>query len=554
MKKDYLVFTISIGDYYKKLSTYTLSYLENYAKKIGADFLNISDHNKEYITQKWNKFYIHDLLNEYKRIIYLDIDMIIREDCPNLFDIVPENKLGMFNEGRYSSRFEYLEQASEYYKEPLKKWNGKFYNSGVMVISRIHKQLFKMPKGIDFVETDQPYINLRIVNDKIEMHDLDFKLNRMDILDKFIGISRLDSYIVHYAGAPKDIIFDVMSKDIEQWKQDYPDYNYKRNILISVSAGMGDQLCSEPAIRYTQKYVYPDANFYVVTHFKRLFEHLDLPIMEYDEWQGSPDAILTLHTCPDDDQSEHKLSHVLFHPTDFASMSLIKRTIPLMDKTIKLKVDIEDVYNMYNRINPILDGRKMVLVHAGKWWPSKTFPKDWWQDVVNELSEKYCVGLIGKTIDDKQGYVNIDCPKNGIDFRDLTTLGELIALISMTGVLLTNDSFPIHAAGAFDNWIVAIPTCKHPDHIFPYRNGTQNYKTKSLYKKLLLDDLEIRHTEFRTNTIDTIPDGHTLYEYLPETDDVVLAIDDIYKIENPIVEIEAEEVKVEKVKKSKKDE
>ena len=94
--------------------------------------------------QKWNKFYIHELLNEYKRIIYLDIDILIREDCPNLFDIVPVDKLGMFNEGRYTTRYEYLEQASEYYKEPLKPWNGKFYNSGVMVISRLHKKIFML--------------------------------------------------------------------------------------------------------------------------------------------------------------------------------------------------------------------------------------------------------------------------------------------------------------------------------------------------------------------------------------------------------------------------
>lgn len=528
-KKDTLVFTISIGEYYKEISNYTLPFLKKYADKIGSDFLNITEHNPDFITQKWNKFLIYSLLNEYKRIIYLDIDLIIREDCPSLFDVVPESKLGMFNEGRYAPRSEYIQQASEYYKEPLKKWDGRFFNSGVMVISRRHKQLFRMPRGIDYVETDQPYINLRIINDKIDMFELDWKFNRMDILDKFCGISRLDSYIVHYAGAPRDMIFDVLKKDIEQWKKDYPLYEYKRNILISISAGMGDQLCSEPAIRYTQK-IYPDANFYLVTHFKRLFEHLELPTYDYEEWKGMSDAVLTLYTCPDDENSEHKLSHVLFHPTDFASMSMIKRAIPHNDKTIKLKVDVEDVHNMFELIkDKIGDNRKMIVIHPGKWWDSKTFPKTWWQDIVNKLSEKFFVCLIGKTIDDKQGYVDIDCPKNGYDFRDKTSLGEMIAIISMGHILLTNDSSPIHIAGAFDNWIVVIPTCKHPDHILPYRNGTQNYKTKVLYKKLLLDDLEIRHTEFYTDTIDKIPTGHDILDYLPQTDDVLKTIADIYE-------------------------
>lgn len=527
-KSKNLVLTISIGDYYQEVSKLTLPSLQAYAEKIGADFLNITEFNKYYITQKWNKFHIHELLNKYNRIIYFDIDILIREDCPNLFDIVPSNKLGMFNEGRYAPRFEFLEQASEYYGEPIKKWSGKFYNSGVMVISRIHKNIFRLPKGQDFVETDQPYINLRIANDKVEMHDLDYKYNRMDLVDKFCGISRLDSYVVHYAGAPKDIQMSVMAKDIEQWKKDKEEgYKYKRNILISVTAGMGDQLCSEPAIRYTQK-LYPDANIYVVSHFPRLFEHLSCPVMNYDDWKGINDAIITMHTCPDDEQSEHKMSHVLFHPTDFASMSMIKRTIPHADKTIQLKLDAEDVSYVIDLFKDKNPDKPTVLVHAGKWWPSKTLPLEWWQEIINKLSEKLTVVLIGKTIDDKQGYLPVEAPKDGYDLRDITTLGQMMALISLSRCLVTNDSSPVHIAGAFDNWIVTFPTCKHEDHILPYRNGTQSYKTKALRKGLLLDDLEVRHTEFKHDTIDLIPKGKTLYDYIPEVDTVVKEVFDIY--------------------------
>ena len=530
-KKDNLVLTISIGDYYQELAKHTLPSIKRYAKSIGADFLNIEDENSEYITQKWNKFAIHDLLNEYKRILYLDIDIIIRDDCPNLFDIVPEHQLGMFNEGKYAHRKEFIIQASDYYKEPLKHWNGKFYNSGVMVISRRHKSIFKLPMGFDYVETDQPYINLRIQNDKVDMFDLDPKFNRMSILDEFIGINRLGGYIIHYAGAPPEQIFNVMLRDIEEWKLDSPNYDYKRNILISVSAGMGDQLCSEPAIQYTQK-VYPDANFYLVTHHPRLFEHLEaeMRVMDYDEWNGINDAIMTLYTCPDDDKSEHKMSHVMFHPCDFASMSMIKRTIPNHEKKIKLKVKADEVASVMDMLRE-KPNKKIVVVHAGKWWPSKTFPKDWWQKVVDGLSEKLCVVLIGKRIDEKQGYVEIDCPEDGYDFRDLTTLGELISLISLSKVTLTNDSSPLHIAGAFDNWIVTIPTCKHPDHILPFRNGTQYYKTKTLYKKLLLDDLEIRHTEYDVNTIDEIPKGKSILDYIPEPEEVIKEVLDIYENE-----------------------
>lgn len=527
MKSKNLVLTISVGDYYNKISQYTLPSIEEYADKINADFINLTDTNSDFITQKWNKFEIYKLLNTYNRIIYFDIDILIRKDTPNLFELVPETKLGMFNEGRYSLRGEFVKQASEYYNEPIKEWNGKFYNSGVMVISRRHKQIFALPKGVDFVPTDQPYINLRIINDKVDMFDLDYRFNRMDILDKFIGITRHDSYIIHYAGAPQDMIFDVIGNDIKKWEEDYPRFEYKRNILIRVSAGMGDQLCSEPVIRHVKE-MYSDSNIYVVTHFPRLFDHLDLPVYTYDEWKGINDSIIIMDTCPDEKSADHSLSHVLFHPVDFASISMIRKTIPNHEKQIKLRLDISDTRNIIDIVNSKNIQKELVLVHAGKWWPSKTFPKDWWQTVVNGLSERLTVGLIGKTIDENQGYVPIECPENGIDFRDITTLGELFSLISLSKVTLTNDSSPLHIAGAFDNWIVTIPTCKHPDHILPYRNGTQYYKTKVLYNKLLLDDLQTKHTEFYTDTIDTIPEGMTLYDYLPDPQQVINEIFEIY--------------------------
>jgi ADP-heptose:LPS heptosyltransferase len=291
---------------------------------------------------------------------------------------------------------------------------------------------------------------------------------------------------------------------------------------------MGDQLCAEPAIRYTQK-LYPDANFFVVTHFPRLFEHLPIPILNYDQWKGLNDAVITMHTCPEDDISEHKMSHVLFHPTDFASMSMIKRVLPNNEKTIKLKVDVSDVVSVLDLLKNVDTNKPTVLVHPGKWWPSKTLPTEWWQQIVDGLSEKLTVVLIGKTIDEQQGYLPITCPPTGIDLRDLTSLGELIALISLSKCILTNDSSPLHIAGAFDNWIVTIPTCKHEDHILPFRNGTQYYKTKALRKKLLLDDLEIRHTSFKTDTIDTIPSGKTLYEYIPDVELVINGVFEIYE-------------------------
>lgn len=520
-----LVLTISIGEKHEKISELTLKTIENYAKKVNADFINLKTAKSN--GTDWEKTQVYDLFNKYKRIILFDIDLIIREDCPNLFEIVPEKELGAFNEGKYVFKSDDIKITARMYDENLGDITSKYYNTGVLILSRKHKQLFKIPKY--FKSSFTSYFNMMLQKDKVEMFDLDLKMNRVHFMDKYCGISRLDSYIIHYYEAPDNLVFKLIKDDLDDWKKDSPDYKYDRNICIQVSAGMGDQLCSEPAIRYTQK-IYPDAKFHVVTHFPRIFDHLDANVYSYDEWKGLKDPVYMMYTCPDDDKSDHHLSHVLFHPCDFSSMSMIKRNIPHIDKTINLRLDPKDVRSVINMVDNKKKEKPMVIVHAGKWWPSKTLPLEWWQEVVDKLSEKLTVGLIGKNLSEEQGYQEIDCPSDGYDFRDITTLGELIALISMTKVLVTNDSSPLHIAGAFDNWIVTIPTCKHPDHILPYRNGVQTYKTKTLYKRLLLDDLEIRHTEYHPDTIDKIPTGKTLYEYIPDVDDVVREVFEIYNV------------------------
>jgi hypothetical protein len=533
------VYTVAIGDFYQRILKLTYPSIKKYADKIGADLIIQDKPDKNLITQKWQKFHIYNLLNRYDRVLYLDVDILVRDDCPDLFGIVPSDKLGMFNEGKYAPRLEYIQDASKAYGIDLYKWDKRFFNSGIMVISRIHKQLFKMPPHTDTIETDQPYINLKIAVDKIEMFELSYNFNRMDILDKEIGISRYNSYIIHYAGAPQDQIFPIILKDIQILQEASPNYDqFKRQqIVISISAGMGDQLCAEPVVRYIRNNYFPTQDLTVVTHHPRLFEHIKgIQLLDYKQYQGKADATLVLYTTPEDEGNFHSMSHVMFHPTDFAAMSTIRKTIPNSDKPIKLKVYQEDINELFD----ILDDDKinlkdLIVVHPGRWWDSKTFPVEWWQEVIDGLAKSgHKLVIIGKQLSNEtgkeQGYQNVVCPEGSYDFRDLTSLGGMIALISQAKCTLTNDSSPVHIAGAFDNWLIVIPTAKHPDHIMPFRkdeNGNvhQYHKAKTLYKKLTLDALDTCWLSENPHTIDKVIGD--ILDYIPEPQTV---IDEINKI------------------------
>jgi len=111
-------------------------------------------------------FYHTEMVN-YLKPKSVTSDLIIRDDCPNLFDIVPETKIGIFNEGSViPERAFQLRQASELYKMKIPKdWKGEYYNTGVMVLSRRHKKLFFPVKPEEFESHfyEQSLLNLRII-------------------------------------------------------------------------------------------------------------------------------------------------------------------------------------------------------------------------------------------------------------------------------------------------------------------------------------------------------------------------------------------------------
>src|SRR5271157_4431668 len=146
MTKNAIV-TIAIGDFHQRMAELTHPSLRQYAEKIGADFIVIDKTEISKTTPHWEKFRILDLLNIYDRILYLDSDILIRKNCPDLFGIVPETSLGAFNESPFTPHRDYAIQicAREYEMEDF-QWNGKYYNTGVMVLSRYHRMLFRRPK------------------------------------------------------------------------------------------------------------------------------------------------------------------------------------------------------------------------------------------------------------------------------------------------------------------------------------------------------------------------------------------------------------------------
>ncbi len=77
------------------MANLTLPFLKYYANKIGADFIILNNVVINGTVPHYEKFQLYDLLEIYDRILYIDIDVIVTEKCPNLFDIVPIDSFGI---------------------------------------------------------------------------------------------------------------------------------------------------------------------------------------------------------------------------------------------------------------------------------------------------------------------------------------------------------------------------------------------------------------------------------------------------------------------------
>ena len=523
------VVTVVSGDKYSRLWAKTGPSFRAHAERIGAELI-VMGHHDGLPSQHWVKLGIYELLKKrFRRLIYIDADAIIREDCPNLFDIVSEDSLGIFNEGKYTPRAICIWEIMNTYKIQLPDWDRiAYYNTGVMVVSRAQRHVFKPPEEVKFIRNsygEQTWLNLQIMKAGLKVHELSHNFNHMSMMDRLTGVSRKASYVIHYAGPPnEEALFAALEADLEAWSR--REYVHKPHLFIMIGGGLGDQVCAEPVVRYIREKLYPDAEIYATTAYPRLFQHIKGVHFSNAMPEVKLDAVHSLDTHPDKHTAHSQ--YVVYshsHTVDYTSLVTIKRTLPVEDKEIRLEWNPEDEQEVWDICpNP----GSLVLVHAGRGWPSKTFPVVWWSKIVDRLTwDGYRVGLIGGTVNEEHAYQPLDAPWPNVpnpivDFRDRLSLGGLIYLLRSAPALITNDSGPLHVAGAFHNQIILIPSCKHPDYILPIRQGSTLYRTTVLYRKLVCEARPYRPSDTEAwNPKDVEGD---ILEYLPEPIEVVNAV------------------------------
>lgn len=288
------------------------------------------------------------------------------------------------------------------------------------------------------------------------------------------------------------------------------DAGVEKKLLFRTWGGIGDQICAEPTLRFALK-MFKDCEFFLASECPELFGHLKFKrVFNLKEEAPNHTRYLTFETITPPDQSNlvwQFFSHMLVNCVDFPSMCALRSQLPVADKEIMLTPSQPSCLN-------IMDVANGVIVHPGKHWPSKTFPKSFWDRVLAGLKVRGIRPiLIGADTDDNRGTVNVETD-GCLDLRNKLSIMDSVWVCQNARVLLTNDSSPMHMAASGDAWIGYIATCKHPDMITHWRNGQWQWREQNFGRGGIWDVLDYCPNKSQEVSAEFVPE-ELLLSWLP---------------------------------------
>lgn len=227
MKNTRAIVTGIFGADYWRIADVSLPTIRNYANRIGVDLVVLEQRSFPEWHPYWEKLALGRLLVGYEAVAWIDLDVVVHPEAPDLFKELHPQGFSAFDEGKFFvDRAEQLVQDAEFYDlenvitrvRPF-----TYFNVGVMVASRAVRSLFTPPRRVkpNSIMPEQTYLNLRMIETGFPFHDLTSKWNGLHSIHK--PGERQDLHIIHYAGWMKEpdwveTMTDQMQMDLECWK------------------------------------------------------------------------------------------------------------------------------------------------------------------------------------------------------------------------------------------------------------------------------------------------------------------------------------------------
>lgn len=236
-------------------------------------------------------------------------------------------------------------------------------------------------------------------------------------------------------------------------------------ILVLIgSHGLGDILCSMPTIKklseiYQQK-------IHVFTYDPNLLKNYPY-ITLTDNYNVNEDDILIESFRPD------KFTHTR---TDIRQLHAMSSGFQLLTE----EMDLEFYPDEYEEIKGLPN--EYIVIHPSKTWPSRSWEKERWQDLINRLNNiGIPIVMIGKDSSEMGTYL-IQKPlydlkiKLGLNLINKINIHQTWHVLNKASKVITMDSGILHLAGTTDIHIIQLGSSIDPRFRAPYRKGSQTYK------------------------------------------------------------------------------
>ena len=213
--------------------------IKDYAKKYDIPLEVIT--TKEFENAKnyaphVEKFQLYHHLSKYDRVLFLDLDIIVSRNAPNIFEELPEGNY-LFDEGYmdftqrdahffeevYGYEFPTLEHAFSVDNDDTVIGTGKHkrvLNTGVMLLDKsvlipllnFDPSAFRRSFEEGTIGGEQTYLNMMFARHGTTVKLLDWKWNCL-VYTPNMRFRRHDAYFVHYAGRGED---DLIFRDYDE--------------------------------------------------------------------------------------------------------------------------------------------------------------------------------------------------------------------------------------------------------------------------------------------------------------------------------------------------
>jgi len=400
-----------------------------------------------------------------------------------LFELAPEGELGMLLESDYVDRKIDVIQYMIAMGYDARQWDGKYYNAGVIVLSKCHRGLFVQPQTENSHFKEQTYLNLMISRTKTKVFPLPYRFNRMYFMDWLYGEHRCDCYLIHYAGVQllgsEDEYLKMVATDRATWEHTRPHYRFCKHVAFVPQGNLSEQIATEPVIRYARDVAYRGDQIAIISGRPRLFRHLDLDIYPTGDQVPNINRYLPCYNLTNPARPPLAIDAQRVHAIDYASLNMLGIELPLAYRRPMLSVDPQARAAMLGKLGS-RSPDDLVVMHPGRVAAGGDQDAAAWQSIARAMVEHGLqVALVGSRASDELPIVEFDVA-GCVDLVDTLSLDEIIALVSEAPVLLSNDSAAVQIAGAFDRWIGLVGSTRHPEYVLPWRHGSQYFRGQAV--------------------------------------------------------------------------